>query len=145
MDLFIPGDRRPLGPIGRPAGRPPAGEVECFCAEKVKISNNKPQKCLRKNVGLRESQFDWMDLLYGNSFENEFFRKNVKPIVNTWHVTCRCYKVTSKLLVSNWYDFRWVMSFGGFIFYYAVFFMAFMNRPFSMTTSVSEAPKKAIV
>ncbi|KAI1696929.1 ion transport protein domain-containing protein [Ditylenchus destructor] len=43
------------------------------------------------------------------------------------------------LLSAKWEAFgkkRWLMSLLGFVFYYVIFFMAFMNRPFSKTTSV---------
>lgn len=44
-----------------------------------------------------------------------------------------------ELLQAKWDAFarrKWGMSLVGFIIYYAVFFTAFMTRPFSMTTSV---------
>uniref|UniRef100_A0A915ENC0 Ion transport domain-containing protein n=1 Tax=Ditylenchus dipsaci TaxID=166011 RepID=A0A915ENC0_9BILA len=43
------------------------------------------------------------------------------------------------LLMAKWDSFakkRWIISLLSFLFYYAIFFMAFMNRPFTMTTSV---------
>lgn len=38
--------------------------------------------------------------------------------------------------IINLINYRWIISLCGFVFYYIIFFTAFMNRPFSMTTSV---------